>query len=99
MPKAIMDLFINFDGLPLKMGRMSGTRKVIWTPKASRLEIYDLATDPLELKGAHPKSPSPIYEAETARLKSWFEATAGASGKNRMTKKDIKVLKSLGYLQ
>ena len=99
MPKAIMDLFVDFEGLPLKMGRMSGTRKTIWTPKADQLEIYDLAADPFELKGSRPKSRSPIYEAETARLKSWFHATAGASGKNRMTDKDIKILKSLGYLK
>jgi len=94
-----MDLFVDFEGLPLKMGRMSGTRKTIWTPKADQLEIYDLAADPFELKGSRPKSRSPIYEAETARLKSWFHATAGASGKNRMTDKDIKILKSLGYLK
>ena len=99
MPKVLVDLFRDEDDLPLKMGRTSGDRKVIWTPDSTRLEIYDLATDPPERKPTKPKTGSPQYKAETNRLKNWFESTAGEAGENKMSEEDVEVLRSLGYIQ
>ena len=99
MPKFLIDLFVDFKGLPLKMGQRLGDRKVIWTPKKKALEILNVEKDPLELEPVKPPAGSPQYRAETARLRRWFEQTAAAAGENRMTEEDVKVLKSLGYLQ
>ncbi len=99
MPKFLVDLFVDFKGLPLKMGQRLGSRKVIWTPKKKELEILNVAQDPLELSPVKPPAGSPRYRTETARLRRWFEQTAGAAGENRMTEEDVKILKSLGYLQ
>jgi uncharacterized sulfatase len=99
LPKFLTDLFLKFDGPPLKMGHRLGVRKVIYTPDDKRLEIYNVQQDPLEIKGLKVKQKNPQFKTETARLERWYESTTGAAGENEMTEEDIKALKSLGYLQ
>jgi arylsulfatase A-like enzyme len=99
LPKFLTDLLNPFKLEPFRLGHALGSRKVIYTPKANKLEIFNTREDPLELKAAKPKQKSPQYRTETARLEHWFDSTEGAAGENTMTEEDIKALKSLGYLQ
>ena len=99
MPKFLMELFVDLDGLPMKMGQTLGDRKVIWSPGEEKLEVFDLGSDPLELNGTLPKRRSPLFRTESNRLLRWFHQTAGAGGEDTMTEKDIEVLRSLGYIQ
>ncbi len=99
MPQFLMRLFLDLDGLPLKMGHQLGARKVIWTPEDDQLEIFDIGTDPYELAPRMPEERTPQYRAEVNRMRRWFQATAGEEGENRMTARDLEVLKSLGYVR
>lgn len=98
-PRILTTFWMDMDSLPLKMGHTLGPRKVIWTPRETRLEVFNVTADPFELKPAKIKAKAPQYKIETARLRRWFEETAGEEGKNEMTDKDLEVLKSLGYIQ
>ncbi len=99
MPQFLMNIFLDLDGLPLKMGHKLGARKVIWTPEDDALEIFDVGKDPYELSAKTPAERTPQYKAEVSRMRRWFKSTAGEEGENRMTAKDMEILKSLGYVQ
>lgn len=98
-PRWLSFLWTNLDERPLRVGLKAGARKLIYSPQSGSLEIYDLGRDPHELAPARPGRKSPLYQAETARLEQWLEATMGAAGENRMTEKDLRVLRSLGYIR
>ena len=99
VPRFLSFLWTSLDDRPLWVGQTTGNRKVIWSPQNESVEVYDLAKDPLERSPRKPKRKSRPYEVETARLQHWYESTNGAAGENKMTEKDVQVLKSLGYLQ
>jgi hypothetical protein len=76
-----------------------GHRKLIWAPAEKSLTAFDTAQDPLEIKPHRLGASSAAYESETALLARWFESTDGGSGQTAQSKRDIEVLRSLGYLQ
>lgn len=98
-PRWFSFLWTSVDERPLRVGMLAGARKLIWSPQDESLEIFNLSRDPLEQAPLKPGRKTPLYRAEAARLDRWFESTAGASGANRMTEKDLETLRSLGYLQ
>ncbi len=98
-PRWISFLWTDMDSSPLKIGRKTGSRKVIWSLRDDEMEIFDVAADPHEQAPKAMKEGSPQYKRETARLKRWYDATEGEAGDNQMTEKDIEILKSLGYLK
>lgn len=99
VPRWLSSIWVRHGDLPLKVGHTIGPRKVIWTPEDKSLEVLDLDRDPFELSPTIAKSSSSQYKAETARLEHWFKSTAGRASEIKMTKEDIEVLKSLGYLK
>ncbi len=85
--------------LPLKMGQLRGDRKLIWTPTSNEVEVFNLAQDRNEENPIFAgESPSPI-RARVDHLKSWYRST-NRHAKNRPTlkKRDIEVLRTLGYI-
>jgi arylsulfatase A-like enzyme len=98
-PRFLSWLWVVPKGMPLRVGRTEGHRKVVWTPRMKSLRIYDLREDPFEAAPWIRRSKSPEYERETTHLEGWFNNTAIAASEAKLTKEDIEVLKSLGYLQ
>jgi len=98
-PRWLSFLWTDLDDRPLRIGLLAGSRKLIYSPQSGSLEIYDLGRDPQELLPTRPARKSPLYQTETARLEQWLESTAGAAGENRMTERDLRVLRSLGYVR
>lgn len=85
-------------GLPLRIGKLDGMRKMIWTPDEDRFELFDLAGDPLETEAETLESGDRRYKFEAAAFERWFESTNLAESESRMTARDREMLKSLGYL-
>ena len=84
---------------PLKMGQLTGDQKLIWTPTSNETEVFNLAQDRNEKNPIFlGKSPRPI-RAQVDHLKSWYKST-NRHKKNRptMKKRDIEVLRTLGYI-
>ena len=81
------------------MGQIVQDEKIIWTPKTKGLEVYDVATDSEEKTPIFAGSPNGAYQPHVNRLLGWFKST-NRHGKNRtaMTKRDIEILKTLGYI-
>lgn len=98
-PRWLSFLWTHLDERPLRVGLKAGARKLVYSPQSGSLEVYDLVRDPHELSPARPARRSPLYRTETARLEQWLEATMGAVGQNRMTEKDLRILRSLGYIR
>ena len=61
--------------------------------------LYDIGRDPHELKPRVVGADHAAYESETSLLTRWLELTDIASRPAALSKRDIDVLRSLGYLQ
>ena len=85
-------------GLPFRMGKLDGSMKAIWTPEENRFEYFDLATDPLEQNSQTLAKGDRRYKFESAAFARWFESTDLAESEARLTKRDMEVLESLGYI-
>jgi arylsulfatase A-like enzyme len=92
-------LWINGKDAPLRYGFVDGTSKFIWSPEEETLVAYDLTRDPNENSPTIMRAGADRYATETARLTSWFSRTASASSEQVVSKRDLEVLKSLGYVQ
>jgi arylsulfatase A-like enzyme len=91
-------LWISGDA-PLRFGRIDGTTKFIWSPADSSLAAYDLARDSRENNPTILREGVDRYANETARVKTWFARTESRSREQVISKRDLEVLKSLGYVQ
>jgi hypothetical protein len=99
-PKWLSWLWTSDHEQPLRIGRSDGSRKLIWSPRDETLTAYDVRKDPFELAPSVSKPDDSAYDRETARLDRWFGSTdSGATGEDRLSERDIEVLKSLGYVQ
>lgn len=85
-------------GLPFRIGKLDGARKMIWTPEEDRFELFDLTGDPRETDAEVLESGDRRYKFEAAGFERWFESTNLAESESRMTERDREMLKSLGYL-
>lgn len=92
-------LWIDEEELPLRFGRLDGHHKTIWSPSDNSLEVYDLSKDPVEARPLALNSDASGYHAETASLKRWYSATEAREGEERLSKRDMEMLRSLGYVQ
>jgi len=67
--------------------------------RAPRLELYDLASDPLE---EHDLAAVPESEQEIRRLlrplESWMKAATASAAREPRTEEQLKALKALGYV-
>lgn len=92
-------LWISDEELPLRFGYAEGHAKWIWSPGENHLERYDISRDPFELKPqVHAKNSNP-YRTQTERLRKWFARTEKRGEEQQLSKQDMDVLKSLGYVQ
>jgi arylsulfatase A-like enzyme len=92
-------LWVREEELPLRLGRLRGAGKTVWSPGGDSLEIYDVASDPRELGPVRLDPGGSEYEKETASLRRWFSATKYQEGEDSLTSRDLEVLRSLGYVQ
>ena len=98
-PRWMSWLWARPSALPLHMGETAGWRQLVWTPSGKSLSVVNLDQDPLGLRPAVLGNDDEEYQARAASLKRWFEATDLDEGEITMNKRDVEVLKSLGYLQ
>lgn len=85
--------------LPLKIGRLHSHQKLIWTPRSKQLEAYNLDQDTTETHPVFSGKVNKFYRKQVQGLMSWYKTT-NRHRKNRtaMSKRDIEVLKTLGYI-
>ncbi len=81
------------------MGQTAGSKKSIWDPQGKVLRSFDLSVDPFEQEPLVLSQKDRTYSSHTKPLSRWFKATNLSSGESRMSKRDVEVLKSLGYIQ
>jgi hypothetical protein len=61
--------------------------------------VYDVKRDPQETKPVVVKAGSSEYQKETSLLARWFASTDLATGEAVLSKRDVELLRSLGYIQ
>jgi arylsulfatase A-like enzyme len=98
-PKWLSWVWIGSDELPLRFGYVDGDSKAIWSPGDKKLQSFDLARDSAEMRPKSLRATAPSYSAATGQLKTWFTRTESRAGEQQASKRDIEVLKSLGYVQ
>lgn len=87
------------DRLPLKMGSLREQQKMIWTPGNNKVEVFDLGNDSTETQPIYSGKLNGAYRTQVNHLLGWFEATTiYRKDQPRIKKKDIEVLRSLGYI-
>ncbi len=97
-PKWLSWMWVGDDRWPLRLGKLEGTEKWVWSPRNKRLRIYDVAEDPLELAPQVLKPKESVYKRGTQTLKRWFDSTDLEEGETKMTERDAEILRSLGYV-
>ena len=98
-PKWLSWMWMPGQELPLRIGEEDGNRKLIWSPADKSLAIFNTKQDPLEI---HPRvvgADSADYKRETVTLAQWFKSTDVGMGESTISKRDVEVLRSLGYVQ
>lgn len=84
--------------LPLKIGRITGNEKIIWTPDSGKIEVYNIRQDPRELEPLPAASADPGFRAEIGDVNKWFSATAVyLDSPPALDERDKEALRSLGY--
>jgi arylsulfatase A-like enzyme len=91
--------WIGRDELPLLFGYIDGDSKLIWSPEDEMLKSYDLSSDAGETGATALGRGTPPYASATAQLRTWFSRTESRAGEQRLSQRDLQVLKSLGYVQ
>ncbi len=92
-------MWINNGGLPLKMGKVEGTMKTVWTPGDEKFRVHDLAKDPFEFEPVELTPDDRKYKFEMAAFERWYESTDLEETEAKLSKRDSEILESLGYLQ
>jgi arylsulfatase A-like enzyme len=98
-PKWLSWMWVRDEELPLRFGYVDGNSKFIWSPEEQNVAAYDIGRDPQEMKPRTLNVGNQAYKNQTARLKTWFSRTESRASEERLTARDIDVLKSLGYVQ
>ena len=73
--------------------------KLIWNPADQTLDVFNVKQDPLEVHPREVAAGDPDYKRETVMLANWFKSTDVGMGQSSMSKRDVEVLRSLGYVQ
>jgi choline-sulfatase len=98
-PRWLSWIWVQKAELPLRVGLTEGPRKLIWSPGEGSLSMYDILSDPLELKPQVVGTGDAAYKRETAQLGRWFESTDLEESDAKLSERDTEVLRSLGYIQ
>ncbi len=85
-------------GLPFRIGKLEGARKMVWTPDADLFEIFDLARDPLELNPSELTPDDRSYPFERDGFHRWYDSTDLEASETKLSKRDQEALESLGYI-
>ncbi len=99
MPHWLAQFWITADRIPFRVGQTVGNKKSIWNPREKVLSSFDLSVDPFEQEPLVLSQKDRMYSSRTKPLSRWFEATNLSGGESRMNKRDMEILRSLGYVQ
>jgi arylsulfatase A-like enzyme len=98
-PSWLSWMWVSNEELPLRFGRIDGTTKSIWSPQEQELLVFDVHRDPWELKPRRAAQSASTYRDRTGHLKTWFARTETRAEEQQLSRKDMEVLKTLGYVQ
>jgi hypothetical protein len=85
--------------LPLKLGWIRGTQKVVWTPGSETVELLTLDGEGNGTQVLFSGQTNESHRADINELQAWFEATLMyRDDEFRLKQKDLEVLRSLGYV-
>ena len=99
MPRWLAQLWVNVDRTPLRVGQTLGHQKTIWNPRGESVSLWDIRHDPFEENPTVLSKNDARYNARRNPLSRWYEATDLSDGESQMSRRDVEVLKSLGYIQ
>ena len=95
----LAQFWVNADRSPILVGQTFGDEKSIWRPRKKSISVFDISSDPFEENPVVVNRTDPSYHSRKKPLSQWFEATDLSVGESRMGKRDVEILKSLGYIQ
>jgi arylsulfatase A-like enzyme len=81
---------------PIWMAVRRGSMKYVLHPRKGKARLYDLATDPGEMRDVAAEHRE--YDSFRVRLAEWFQRTRGKEGATALTREDQERLRSLGYV-
>jgi hypothetical protein len=61
--------------------------------------VFNVESDPFEIRPELPKSGGESFLEQTEALEKWYLATDLSEGESKLTERDMEVLKTLGYIQ
>jgi arylsulfatase A-like enzyme len=92
-------IWTNQDRMPLRLARLDGHTKWVWSPRENRLFMVETDKDPFDLTPQLLHDRSKPYEEITSELKHWFLTTDVAEAQTTSSRRDEDILRSLGYTQ
>lgn len=92
-------LWVRENELPLRFGRIDGATKSIWSPGDEEILVFDLRRDPWELKPRLHRPGDASFRNRSSQLRTWFARTERRAAEPQLSRQDMEVLKSLGYVQ
>jgi arylsulfatase A-like enzyme len=99
-PRWLSWMWVSSDSrMPLRVGETEGARKIVWSPRAQELTVYDLGEDAYELDPDVFAKNDRTYKRETPQIQRWFESTNLEDAETTLSERDTEILKSLGYVQ
>ena len=85
--------------MPLRLAKLEGHAKWVWSPRENLLSMVDIEKDPSELTPRVLHDSNGQYEELTSELKHWFLATDLTEAEPVKSQSDEEILRSLGYAQ
>ena len=98
MPRWLSHMWVSPDEGPLRVGQSLGSQKMVWDPTGRSLSVFNIDEDPFEMSPLVLSHKDAQYSATARPLGQWFKATDLAAGDSKLTKRDLEVLKTLGYI-
>ena len=98
MPRWLSHMWVSPDERPLRVGQSLGTQKMVWDPAGRSLSVFNIDEDPFEMSPLVLSHKDAQYSATARPLGQWFKATDLSAGDSKLTKRDLEVLKTLGYI-
>ena len=98
MPRWFSHMWVSPDERPLRLGQNLGSQKMVWNPGARSLSVFNIEEDPFEMSPLVFSHKNADYSAKARPLGQWFQATDLSAGDSKLTKRDLEILKTLGYI-
>jgi hypothetical protein len=98
-PRWLSWIWVGQNEMPLRLAKVEGPAKWVWSPRENLLSMVDTEKDPFELTPRVLHDRGGQYEEVTSELKDWFLTTDLTEPETVKSPSDEEILRSLGYTQ